>query len=47
MLPMQDEARTGAIYIKAWICSCCYHNVAFKAGELYRMQVPGDRGKEV
>ena len=40
MLPMQDEARSGAIYVKAWICNKCFHNVALKAGELYKMPSP-------
>lgn len=43
MLPMQDEARSGAIYVKAWICNACFHNIALKAGELYKMPVPGDK----
>lgn len=43
MLPMQDESRTGGIYVKAWICNACFHNIALKSGELYKMPVPGER----
>ena len=47
MLPMQDESRVGAIYIKGWICNNCYHNIAFKAGELYKMPAPFEKGREM
>jgi hypothetical protein len=46
MLPMQDESRTGAIYIKGWICNNCYHNICFRAGELYNMPAPLEKSKE-
>ena len=47
MVPMQDEARGGAIYIKGWICTACYHNVALKNGELYIMAMPSDQTKSL
>lgn len=46
MLPMQDESRSGAIYIKGWVCNNCYHSIAFKSGELYKLQSPLEKGKE-
>lgn len=43
LLPVCDDSRDGAYYLKGWVCSSCDRTVYTKAGTIYSgMAINGD-----